>query len=61
MKANAREAASEEGFRRTLLCAVLSGLALRLLVVAFVYQSFLDPGRDHWEFRYETMREEKDC
>jgi 4-amino-4-deoxy-L-arabinose transferase-like glycosyltransferase len=47
------EAASREGLRRTVLPAVLAGLALRLLVVAFVYQHFLDPGRNHWEFGYE--------
>jgi 4-amino-4-deoxy-L-arabinose transferase-like glycosyltransferase len=32
---------------------VLTALALRLVVVAFVYQDFLVPGRDHWEFGYE--------
>jgi hypothetical protein len=26
---------------------------VRLLVVAFVYRDFLEPGRDHWEFGYE--------
>jgi hypothetical protein len=44
---------SQEDFRRTLLAAALAGLALRLSVVAFVYQGFLHPGRDHWEFGYE--------
>lgn len=39
---------------RTLFWAVLVALALRLLVVAFVYQDFLAPGREHWEFGYET-------
>jgi 4-amino-4-deoxy-L-arabinose transferase-like glycosyltransferase len=38
-----------------LLCwAVLVALALRLLVVAFVYKNFLAPGREHWVFGYET-------
>jgi 4-amino-4-deoxy-L-arabinose transferase-like glycosyltransferase len=32
---------------------VLTALALRLIVVAFVYRDFLVPGRDHWEFGYE--------
>ncbi len=32
---------------------MLTALALRLIVVAFVYQDFLVPGRDHWEFGYE--------
>jgi 4-amino-4-deoxy-L-arabinose transferase-like glycosyltransferase len=39
---------------RTLLWATVVAFALRLVVVAFVYQSFLDPGRDHWEFGYEA-------
>jgi hypothetical protein len=33
--------------------AILTALALRLVVVGFVYQDFLVPGRDHWEFGYE--------
>ena len=41
-------------FRRShLIWPILAGLGLRLTVVAFVYQNFLDPGRDHWEFGYE--------
>ncbi|MGA7557529.1 MAG: glycosyltransferase family 39 protein [Terriglobales bacterium] len=36
-----------------LIWAVLTALALRLVVVGFVYPGFLDPGRDHWEFGYE--------
>ncbi|MFZ0798187.1 MAG: glycosyltransferase family 39 protein, partial [Terriglobales bacterium] len=36
-----------------LIWAVLTALALRLVVVGFVYQGFLVPGRDHWEFGYE--------
>lgn len=35
------------------LWPVLIGLAVRLLVMGFVYHGFLDPGRDHWEFGYE--------
>jgi hypothetical protein len=34
--------------------AILTALVVRLMVVAFVYRGFLDPGRDHWEFGYET-------
>jgi hypothetical protein len=40
--------------RSHLIWAVLTALALRLVVVAFVYQDFLVDGRDHWEFGYET-------
>ncbi len=36
-----------------LIWAVLAALVLRLVVVAFVYQDFLVPGRDHWEFGFE--------
>jgi 4-amino-4-deoxy-L-arabinose transferase-like glycosyltransferase len=36
-----------------LIWAILAGLALRLVVVAFVYQDFLVPDRDHWEFGFE--------
>lgn len=39
-----------------LLIAILVAWALRLLVVGFVHQGFLDPGRDHWEFGYEAGR-----
>ncbi len=35
---------------------VLAALAVRLVVVAFQYQARLDPGRDHWEFGFETGR-----
>ena len=38
----------------TLLWATVVALAVRLVMVSFVYQSFLDPGRDHWEFGYEA-------
>ncbi|MFY9841633.1 MAG: glycosyltransferase family 39 protein [Terriglobales bacterium] len=39
--------------RPHLIWAVLIAFALRLVVVAFVYQDFLVPGREHWEFGYE--------
>jgi len=38
----------------TLLWATVVAFAVRLVVVGFVYQSFLDPHRDHWEFAYEA-------
>jgi hypothetical protein len=41
---------------RTLFYAILVAFSLRLIVVAFVYKGFLDPGRDHWEFGYEIGR-----
>ena len=41
---------------RTLLWAMVAAFAVRLVVVGFVYQGFLDPGRDHWEFAFETGR-----
>jgi hypothetical protein len=37
-----------------LLCAVVAALAMRLAVAAFAYPSFLAPGREHWEFAFET-------
>lgn len=33
---------------------VIVALALRLLVMGFVYQVHLDPSRDYWEFGWET-------
>ncbi len=33
---------------------VLAALALRLVVMVFAYPSFLVPGREHWEFAFET-------
>lgn len=39
--------------RRFLLWVILAAMAIRLVVVAFVYQGYLDPGRNHWEFGYE--------
>jgi 4-amino-4-deoxy-L-arabinose transferase-like glycosyltransferase len=61
-KSNQADATSTFLFARTfskseisaLLAAVLVAMVLRLLVVAFFYQHFLDPARDHWEFGYET-------
>jgi len=46
---------TESGFcqHSHLIWAVLAALVLRLVVVAFVYQDFLVPGRDHWEFGFE--------
>jgi 4-amino-4-deoxy-L-arabinose transferase-like glycosyltransferase len=41
-------------YGRSLLLVVLAALLVRLIVVAFVYQGFLDPGRDHWEFGWEV-------
>jgi len=41
-------------YGRSLLLAVLAALVVRLTVVAFVYQGFLEPGRDYWEFGYEV-------
>lgn len=38
---------------RTLLWAFFAALVARLAVVAFLYQGFLAPGRQHWEFGYE--------
>lgn len=35
------------------LWAVLTALAVRLVVVGFVYKGFLEPGRNHWEFGSE--------
>ncbi len=38
---------------QVLVWPILLGLAVRLLVLAFIYPQFLAPGRDHWEFGYE--------
>lgn len=35
---------------------VLVGLAIRLVVMGFLYQEQLDPERDHWRFGYENGR-----
>ncbi len=41
-------------YGRSLVLAVLAAFVVRLIVVAFVYRGFLDPGRDHWEFGFEV-------
>jgi 4-amino-4-deoxy-L-arabinose transferase-like glycosyltransferase len=41
-------------YGRSLALAVLAALAVRLIVVAFVYPGFLQPGRDYWEFGFEV-------
>ena len=41
---------ADSAHRPHLIWAVLIAFALRLVVVAFVYQDFLVPGREHWEF-----------
>ncbi len=38
------------------LCMVLVALALRLVVMGFLYPEQLDPKRDHWRFSYENGR-----
>ena len=37
-------------------CLVLVALAIRLVVMGFLYQEQLDPERDHWRFAYENGR-----
>ena len=54
MTSNSAKAAPGLRYGRSLASAVLAALMVRLVVVAFVYQGFLDPGRDHWEFGYEV-------
>lgn len=39
--------------RRVLIWAVVTGLAIRFVVVAFAYKGFLDPQREHWLFAFE--------
>jgi hypothetical protein len=41
---------------RELLLVVVVALALRLVVMAFLYPEQLEPERDHWKFGYETGR-----
>lgn len=48
-----REAEANSCGRARLLWAVLTAFVVRLVVVAFVYQGFLEPGRNHWEFGFE--------
>src|SRR5262249_51813558 len=38
------------------LWMVLIGLAIRLVVMGFLYPEQLDPERDHWRFSYENGR-----
>jgi len=38
------------------LWMVLVALAIRLIVMGFLYQEQLDPDRDHWRFAYENGR-----
>jgi hypothetical protein len=45
-----------QNIRRSLISAIVVAFALRMVVVLFVYRSFLAPGRDHWEFGYEIGR-----
>jgi 4-amino-4-deoxy-L-arabinose transferase-like glycosyltransferase len=42
--------------RRKLFWMVAIALALRLLVMVYLYPLQLGPGRDHWAFGYETGR-----
>ncbi|HWW14294.1 MAG TPA: glycosyltransferase family 39 protein [Candidatus Dormibacteraeota bacterium] len=42
--------------RRSVLWMVLVGLAIRLVVVGFLYPERLNPERDHWRFAGETGR-----
>jgi hypothetical protein len=43
-------------YARELIVIVLVALALRLVVMGFLYPEQLDPQRDHWHFGYETGR-----
>jgi dolichyl-phosphate-mannose-protein mannosyltransferase len=42
--------------RRQLMWMVLAALAIRLIVMAFLYPEQLSPKLDHWKFGYETGR-----
>jgi Dolichyl-phosphate-mannose-protein mannosyltransferase len=42
--------------RHSLLWMVLAGLAIRLIVVGFLYPERTDPARDHWRFGGEAGR-----
>src|ERR1700687_2210614 len=42
--------------KSSVLFIVLVALAIRLIVVAFLYQGQLNPRRDHWPFGYEAGR-----
>jgi 4-amino-4-deoxy-L-arabinose transferase-like glycosyltransferase len=53
LEAQALASAEARSIPIALLWSVLMAFVIRLLVSAFTYQGFLDPGRDHWEFGYE--------
>src|ERR1019366_1941112 len=59
-RAVSEPAAGLGGNIRTLFCSpfamVAAALALRLVVMRFVYTSQLDPAQDHWAFGCETGR-----
>jgi 4-amino-4-deoxy-L-arabinose transferase-like glycosyltransferase len=50
-----RRATLHRCFQST-LCMVLVALAIRLVVMGFLYDEQLDPERDHWRFSYENGR-----
>src|SRR5712692_3939339 len=54
-QASALRASLNRCFQST-LCMVLVALAIRLIVMGFLYQEQLDPDRDHWKFAYEDGR-----
>src|SRR5207302_1925749 len=54
-KSQARSYAAS-GIRARLFWMVLVGLALRLVVVGFLYPERLNPDRDYWRFAGETGR-----
>src|SRR5437667_11220867 len=43
-------------YLQSTLWMVLVALAIRLVVMGFLYQEQLDPERDHWRFSYENGR-----
>src|SRR3984885_7492839 len=47
---------SRQSTCRSLLWMVLAGLAIRLIVVGFLYPERTDPARDHWRFGGEAGR-----
>ncbi len=47
---------SRHKITRQLLLIVTAALAIRLVVMVFLYPEQLDPDRDHWKFGYETGR-----
>ena len=56
MKSAAAIPMERTNYRRRLLLIVAIALALRLIVMMFLYPEQLDPARDHWKFGYETGR-----